>query len=189
MRGRTNESVQAMKKALAQGHLSLPINRRYAGHLLAARRYEEAIKQADLAIAMETDTPSGQYGVRIGALCALGRYDKAIETERKYRLLKGDPAGQVEAEIRKLEAAFATEGAKGYWRIELGEAKKDDDNPYGLAGVYAQLGDTEAAITCLQTAVKERHVYLTWNVMTDWTLDPLRSDPRFHAILKEMHLE
>ena len=85
--------------------------------------------------------------------------------------------------------AFAVDGAKGYWRLQLEEAKQAGDFLFSRAGIYAQLGENQPAMDCLQAAVKERDVWLTFYVMTDWTLDPLRSEPDFHAILKEMGLE
>jgi hypothetical protein len=45
------------------------------------------------------------------------------------------------------------------------------------------MGDTNGAITNLQKALRERDVWLTFHVMTDPDLDPVRQDPRFHAIL------
>jgi serine/threonine protein kinase/Tfp pilus assembly protein PilF len=189
MKGRTNESVNVMARALQLEPLSVPINRRFTGHLIAARRFDEAIKQADQAIAMEPNTPTPQHGFRIRALCALGRYDEAIETEQKERLLKGESTEQVDTKIGALKEALATEGAKGYWRRQLEEAKQAGVSPFWQARAYAQMGEDEPAIQCLRDAVKARDVWLTFHVMTDWTLDPVRSDPRFHDILKEMGLQ
>ena len=51
------------------------------------------------------------------------------------------------------------------------------------------MGENQKALESLQTALEEREFNLTFYVMTDWTLDPLRAEPRFHAILKQMRLE
>ena len=65
----------------------------------------------------------------------------------------------------------------------------DGKTAYRRAGAYAQMGEKQKAIESLQTALEEREFELTFYVITDWMLDPLRAEPRFHAILKQMRLE
>ena len=130
-------------------------------------------------------------------MCALGRYLEAIETERTARLLSGEPHEKVDAELQGLKKAYEAEGARGYWRMKLKQVLNastsywyaDGKTPYWHARAYAQMGEKQKAIESLQTALKERDFWLTFHVMTDWTLDPLRSDPLIHAILKQMRLE
>ena len=107
----------------------------------------------------------------------------------------GVPAvAQAEADAlgRELLGAYEKDGPKGYWRVQL----KYFGSPFWLARVYAQIHaqtgdkqDKENALRCLQTACDTREWWLTFYVMTDWTLDPLRSDPQFDRILKTMKLK
>ena len=69
------------------------------------------------------------------------------------------------------------------------EKAKKGNNIYGQACCYTQYGDTKTAFCLLDKAVKERNVWLTFMVKTDWMLDPLRDNPHFHEILRTMHLE
>ena len=187
MTGHTNEALKAMTQARNFAPRSMMINLRLADHFVAARRFEEAIKQADQAIAMDPRTLRSWYEFRISALCALGRYDEAIETERKARLLGGEPKDRVDAELQALKKSYESEGPQGYWRMR--SWYPGGKTAYRRAQAYAQMGEKQKAIESLQTALEEREFELTFYVMTDWTLDPLRSELRFHEILKQMRLE
>jgi hypothetical protein len=123
-------------------------------------------------------------------LCALGRYEEAVEVEWKFRTARGEPRDVLERELGELRRAMATEGPKtAYWGWKLDKARTRNDGPYWEACAYAQLGKTNSAIACLQSALRDRDMQLTFSVMTDWTLDPVRSDPRFDGILKAMGLK
>jgi FimV-like protein len=126
---------------------------------------------------------------QLRALCALNRFEEAIEKEGAYRLLSHEPQGQVNLAMNEMKKALAGNGPRGYWRVHLEVEKQAGWGPFDLARDYAQMGETEQAIECLQEAVKKRDVWLTFYGMTDWTLDPVRSDPRFHHILRQMNLE
>ena len=54
-----------------------------------------------------------------------------------------------------------------------------------LAPVCVGLGDREQAISWLQQAAEERDGLMPW-LNTLLVYDPLRSDPRFQALLKKM---
>jgi len=68
---------------------------------------------------------------------------------------------------------------------QLRERRRDEFvAPAYIATLLVGLGETDAAFTALDEADEQRSWYWTW-----WThdpdLDPLRSDPRFAALLKE----
>ena len=55
-----------------------------------------------------------------------------------------------------------------------------------MADVCLGLGDLEQALSWLQIAVDERDGYMVW-LRTSSFVDPLRSDPRFQALLQRMN--
>jgi TolB-like protein/predicted Zn-dependent protease len=59
------------------------------------------------------------------------------------------------------------------------------DDWYEYASVYAQWGDTAKALSCLDKAVATRDVSLYY-LKIDPLLDPLRKEPRFQAIEREL---
>ena len=60
--------------------------------------------------------------------------------------------------------------------------------PYIVAIIYSGLGEKERALELLEKAVREHSDELIF-AKVDPALDPLRSEPRFHAILKALHFE
>jgi len=56
-----------------------------------------------------------------------------------------------------------------------------------LVEVYATLGDNDEAFRWLETAYKERNSLLPW-IRDNPAYAPLRSDPRFQALVEKMKL-
>ena len=56
-----------------------------------------------------------------------------------------------------------------------------------IAELYADLGDKEQAFAWLDIAYQEHDTNLTF-LKVDVALDPLRSDPRFTALVRKMGL-
>jgi len=53
------------------------------------------------------------------------------------------------------------------------------------AGMYAQLGDTARALDLLEKGMREHDPSLE-NVKMDPWFDPLRNEPRFQAVMREL---
>jgi serine/threonine protein kinase len=186
MVGRMPKAIDEINKARALNPSSRLINERSAHILVSARQFTNALHQIERVNAME---PGSEFsGVKQGIYCALGQFDDAIDAERASRIHNGESPRALDRELGELKHAIGSEGPKVYWRREVETAKKRND-VYQQACCYAQLRDPEAAFACLDKLVTERYVWLTFMVKTEWMLDPLRSDPRFHKILKTMHLE
>ena len=58
---------------------------------------------------------------------------------------------------------------------------------YGIAVLYARLGDNEQAFAWLEKAYEERNLAMT-EIGIEPALDPLRSDPRFGDLLRRVGL-
>jgi hypothetical protein len=59
--------------------------------------------------------------------------------------------------------------------------------PFAIAAAYAGLGDATRGIEWLNRGIAQHDIYIPENFF-DPLLDPLRKDPRFHAILTRMDL-
>jgi hypothetical protein len=57
--------------------------------------------------------------------------------------------------------------------------------PYELGTTYLALGEKEHALRELENAYQAHSICMTW-AKDDPRLDPLRSEPRFQAILQRM---
>lgn len=60
-----------------------------------------------------------------------------------------------------------------------------DAASYNYAQVYAQAGEKDRAFSALSTAFNVRDAGLT-GLKTDPFLDPIRSDPRFAALIRKL---
>ncbi len=60
-----------------------------------------------------------------------------------------------------------------------------DADSYQYAEIYAKWGNTGKALDWLETAQRLRDTGLPW-LKTDPLLDPLRKEPRFQAIEREL---
>ena len=187
--GRNNEALDQIYQAKSLDPYSRIINVRLIHYLTCARRFKDALTQIDQAIAMEA--VGDMSWDRRDLFLALGQVDKAIDAERDGRIAQGDPRDKVEHDVANKRLSMPVEGAKVIWRPELQyyQQNQQNDDGYSKAGCYAQLGDTNAALACLEKLLKEHSTMITFNIMGDWRLDPIRSEPRFHAILRTMHLE
>ena len=65
------------------------------------------------------------------------------------------------------------------------KALEGNTGAYGYATIYAQWGNTPKALEWLETALQLRDPQLI-NLKTDLLLDPLRQEPRFRAIEREL---
>ena len=83
---------------------------------------------------------------------------------------------------------FAKSGKKADARRELAalQAKFGDNASYQYAQIEAQLGDKDAALRWLQNARRVRDPGLVGTAFVDPMLDPLRGDPRFEKLLRDL---
>ena len=68
-------------------------------------------------------------------------------------------------------------------RVRLGA--DDPFTRYYAAGIYAQLGEIEEALTCLEGAAAERRALTVARARTDPELGPLHREPRFQVLVRE----
>lgn len=177
--GREDEALAAMDKAIAIAPTSF--NKRSRGMILyQSGRYDEAIAQLEQV--EETD-PVYNETTRwlIRAYEMKGDYPHALECY--LRLTQG--SGATAEEVAAIRTAYETEG----WSAVL-RHMADSSNMRNLfrVGTFAQLGDKEKAFDTLDGMLQNREILLV-TIAREPTLEPLRSDPRFGALLKRIGLE
>jgi len=190
--GHHDEAIAEMQKALELDPFSVPIQAFLGRTYVWARRYDDALAQFRKIGEMSPGFALNHE--RISHLYAhLNRYDDAIEEDAKARTLSGEDADSVSAKKDALRKAFVEHGSKGFWQTLL-EFSKAPQNPpeaytdqWGVAIIYAQLGDKEKALDALEQAYSERDFMLT-EIAVEPGLDPLRSEPRFKALLRRVGL-
>jgi tetratricopeptide (TPR) repeat protein len=164
--------------------LSLPINADLGFYYYYTRQYEDAVKQLNFVLEMKGDFPPAHLWLG-RSYQELTRFDEALTEFR-----------QVEEKLPEWPVAIAArgfvEGVAGHAaeaQQTLAELKRLSDRKfvtsYGVALVYAGLGQNNDAVAWLYKAFDERSHWLVW-LRLDPRWDGLRSDPRFADLVSRM---
>ena len=177
--GHGDSGLTAVQRAVVLDPLSFTSYESLSGALLALRRYPEALAAAKEAEALASTTPGAHLGAIGSIYYLLGDFESARATCEQNR---DDPSSQsclalvydklgrhadAEAELKKYQAASGDAGT------------------YGYAQIYAQWGNRPKALEMLDTAMRWRVPDLS-DLKTDPLMDPLRNEPRFQAVAREL---
>jgi hypothetical protein len=140
-------------------------------------------------LATENPTFADAHSCLANAYWGKKMYPQVIEEWKAYAKLTGDRSDSDYAAA--LEKGFRSEGWKGALSkgIETLKAqrKTGSSSPSTIADLYADLGDKEQAFQWLNTAFQEHDEGLE-GLKTDFSLDPIRSDPRFAELEQKVGL-
>jgi len=183
--GRTSEAIQEIDKALELDPLSLIINTAAGAVYAHTGREDKAVEQAGKILDLDP-TFGFAHEILVDVNERRGKYDEAVEGQLKVYSFAGFLNQQ---EIAALREAYASSGWNGFLRAWLNivhrKAEQGQVLYYGMASLYARLGDTEKAIECLEKAYQE-HDFSLSGVLVDDDFEKLRSDPRFVQLLRKM---
>ena len=107
-------------------------------------------------------------------------------------MLSGEDPKSVLAKETSLGQALAAHGPRGYWEtlLELAATPPNPPEAYfgvgGIATIYCKLGQFDKALDLLEEAHGQHLTRVELGV--DPAYDPLRSNPRFTRLLREIHL-
>jgi eukaryotic-like serine/threonine-protein kinase len=184
--GRFDEAVAEIKRAQQLDPLAVPVNRAVGWILYFARRYDQAIEELQKTLAMNPDF-LGARMVLWWVYVAKGAFQEAIadirrEAERPgLRTLKKLMLGYACA------AAGNVEEANGIlWELE---PKLANEPRLALlsALLFTALDVKDRAFQQLHRAYELREPGLLFVKVAPW-LDPLRSDPRYGALVEKLGL-
>jgi len=180
--GRTDEAIAEMKRACELDPLSEEHSALLAELYFWTRRYDEA--EAELKRTVELAPESAAARLVTAYLdSARGRHQEAIAAYMDY--LYGT---ETESRLSPTLAWFyAAAGRTQEARDILARTKPGEISPAQMAWVHAALGDPDNAFAWLDKAYEQRAINLLWIETQPW-FDPLRSDPRFNALLTRMNL-
>ncbi len=181
--------VDRPEESIAQASRALEINPLVAEPYLRlgwayyyGRRYDEALAQFEKVKSLEGN-PGWVLPLSLGeAYAGKGMYKEAIA---QFLQMPDTPL-----KLGSLGYAYARAGNKAEARKiaqKLAErSAKEHVGNYELGLVYAGLGEKDKAIQSLEEAYRV-HDGLLADMKVDPPLDPLRSDPRFQALLRRMN--
>ncbi len=187
--GRLEEGLAEMKHAVVLDPLSIASRTGVAVAYAYSRRYDEAIAQSQGALELDSSYVLARLYLGVASFQA-GRVEEAIAEIERAIASGGAPSwfgylGYVYAMAgRQEETLKALDALEEQWRQGGGYASRA---AYGLALVYAGLGENDQAFAWLERAYL-RHSFLLVYLNVDPFWDPLRSDPRFETLLEKMGL-
>jgi DNA-binding winged helix-turn-helix (wHTH) protein/TolB-like protein/Flp pilus assembly protein TadD len=182
--GRPDEAFREIQLARECDPLSLSINTDIGFHYYYNRQYDPAIKQLTTVLAMKKDFPLAHLWLG-RSYQQIGKYDQAAN---EFKQVEDTFHGWV-VSIAALGYVYGVAGKKAEGRKVLTEldelSKRRFVTSYGVALVYAGLGEKEQAFAFLNKAFDERSHWLVW-LRLDPRWDNLRSDPRFAQLLTRL---
>jgi serine/threonine-protein kinase len=186
--GRHEEAIKEIKLARNLDPLAPRISANVGLLLCFARRYEQALEE--LKRALEVDpSHSATHGYLGNASEALGKYEEAIQS-----YLRGIELGEgSKNRSTNLACCYGLMGKREEARKILNNiieySKQNFVSPESIAEIYAALGEKDQIFTWLEKAFRERDAGLITYLKGQHRFDPVRSDPRFTALLKRIGLE
>jgi TolB-like protein len=190
--GRHDDAIAEMRVALELDPLSASVDSFLGRTYLWARRYPDALAQLQRSVQRFPNFAMGHERLAHLYTC-IGKFEEAINEETKARLLTGEDPRDALKQEDALRAALAAHGPRGYWAELLTGAQMNDKVPegyftsYGIAILYARLGEKDKALESLERAYSERQIAIT-EIPIEPAFDPLRSDERFRSLLQRVGL-
>ncbi len=186
--GRRDEGVAEMRRAVELD----PLNSLYAGWLASVQtggwysptveaEFGPGIELFKKCLELEPNSGDtwwalGQaYGTKRMYEESIRAHEKAISADPTWKWGLGVTYAQMgrKDEARKIAAELGRD--KGVW------------NTFGIAEIYATLGDREEALRWLEAAFQQRHTWIPW-IGRHANFASLRGDPRFEDLLKRMKI-
>ena len=184
--GRFDESISEGKRAVALDPLDPAIAVDNTLSLTGQRSFQKAREEAQRGAELDPTFffPQMQFGwIDIQA----GNFKAALPALKKAAAMESPPfatawLGYAYGAVGDREAALAT----------IEELKKKSLHgevaPFNLALIHLGLGERERALDLLEQAAAADSQWMMY-LKVDRVFDPLRSDPRFVALMKKCHFE
>jgi len=155
-------------------------------NLYTTRRNDEAIERLRTAVAINPDYWLARLWLG-RAHARAGRFPEAIAEVREAQRLA--PIAEVEAGLGRIYADAGNRVEATKVLNHLRERMRDEFVSSGhLAIILIGIGKLDEALAALAQAQEARWYYAAY-LRIDPYFDPLRSDPRFKALLKKAGLE
>ncbi len=183
---RYNEAISEINRAKELDPFSSIINVNVGSVYYIAGRYDEAIVRYREALEIDPDFALGHASLGLSCL-RKSKVDEAIVESQRAVALSGGSAITM-ADLAYVYGVSGKRKKAAKILKELTErSKKEYVSPFALAITYAGMGDKERFFGLLEKAYEEHDITPIALSAMPWLMD-VRSDPRYHALLKKMGL-
>jgi serine/threonine protein kinase len=195
--GRYEEALPEAQRLFQLDPLVPAHGARIGNVLQKLSRYPEAIQHFHKLIEARHDAPEYYSGLA-SAYSALGRNTEAVQANLQALRLGGSNPEQVKALEQAFEAGgveafnrkkqeYTLDNAKRNLQLLQKQAARTRVQPLAFARAYLRVGQKEETFRWLEQAYKERCPNIVvLKSAAEW--DPIRSDPRFQALLRKLNL-
>jgi tetratricopeptide (TPR) repeat protein len=183
--GQSEEGVREIERARILDPLSVRISANVALALYFGRQYDRAIIEARNALELEPNDDGAH--TRLGEIyLQKGMLEEAFA---EFRASYG-PEERIRPDLADLclARAYAASGNRAEALRQLRKLQQQSwyTSSFLIARVYVTLGENEEALRWLQKGFNEYAGGMDW-LKVDPALDPIRSDPRFQDVLRDMN--
>ena len=186
MWGRFDEGIAELKRAQELDPLSLSIPAVIVWIHYFARRFDQAIEYYQRMLGIDPEFLLGHWFLG-QALVELGRNEEGIAELQKA----ADLSNRSSRLLAYLGYGLGRAGRNGEANALLAElddrSRQDFVPPYFLALIHCGLGQEERALDCLERACELPDTMIR-DLKVDPPLEVIRSDPRYHELLRRVRL-
>ena len=184
---RFDEAIRMAQRGFEVAPLSALMADDLAGAYYFSRRYDEAVNQYK----KELEIDANRFGAVVGlgiVYDAKGMHDEAIKLFEKGITIGERTSGV----LAMMGHAYAVSNRPAEARKILSEldemARTSYVSPYDRAIIYSGLGDKDKALEQLNKAYEDRAGWIIY-LNVEPLFDPIRSDPRFVALVARMKFQ
>ncbi len=164
-----DQALEEFRIALSLDPLSPIVNTNYAATLMDAHRYPEALAQFHKTLERDPTFPPAHH--KLSQLYAVtGDFTDAVSELKKFTAVSGSWSGD----------------AKGFRDLALTAFNKPDRTTW-LALAFSVTGEPNRALDYLEKALSNQEIEVVLCIRYP-SFDPIRSDPRYKALVARMGL-
>jgi serine/threonine protein kinase/Tfp pilus assembly protein PilF len=182
---RNDEAVAMARRATELEPFSANAQTNVGWTLYAARRFEEAAQEFRRALHIDPNAPYPLWAITLSCM-ALGRNAEAVASLEKVAAITKRKQSHY---LGLLGGAYAAAGnreqALAVQREIEDLASREYVAPFHLAYLHIPMGNLDEAMSCLEKACADRNA-LTWWLRDAPFYDPIRSHPRYAALVEKI---
>jgi TolB-like protein/DNA-binding winged helix-turn-helix (wHTH) protein/Flp pilus assembly protein TadD len=186
IQGRHDEALVEAKRALELDPLNLMIGTWVGMRYYLARRYDGATEQSHNTVDLDP-TFAAAHLILGESYVQQGKHKEGLDELQKAADLSGDsPLYLAQVGVSLGLAGEKKEGLRVIRELQDISGKRYV-SPYGVAQIYATLHDKEQTYKWLETAYRDRAVWMSY-LAVDPVFDSIRSEERFRDLLRRVGL-